>query len=223
VYALENGVDQTFFVRVLVVVVVPSYARAMTRSFVERGTQMMAFVDFQYLSWVSMVSPPAGASMLHVVVQPSSWVVAVVAVVVVNYLDFLPIVAWMLRVVGEPEKAVDHLEYQPDGPMTELVAVDLVVMADLCRTMVVFSWHGVLVQLLAQLVAGHPWIVHALEEYDFVVVVLVVVTLLLHHHQNYFEQHHELVEYYWMVYAMEVLDSRCGVTVVLSSAVLQTK
>jgi hypothetical protein len=170
------------------------------------------------------LSPPAAASMLHVVVQPSSLVVAVVAVVVVNYPDFLPIVAWMLRVVVEPEKAVDHLEYQPDGPMNELVAVDLVVMADLCRTMVVFSLHGVLAQLLVQLVADHPWIVHALEEYDhLVVVVLVVVTLLLHHYQNYFEQHHELVEYYWMVYAMEVLDSRCGVTVVLSSAVLQTR
>jgi hypothetical protein len=56
VYAVEIGVDQTSFVRVLlVVVVVPSYARAMTRSFVERGTQMMAFVDFQYLSWVLRV------------------------------------------------------------------------------------------------------------------------------------------------------------------------
>jgi hypothetical protein len=82
------------------------------------------------------LSPPDAASMmLHVVVPPSSLVVAVVvAVVVVNYQDFLSIVAWMLRVVVEPSSLlVAYLQYQPDGPMTELVGVDHVVVVDPSR------------------------------------------------------------------------------------------
>jgi hypothetical protein len=107
---------------------------------------MIVFVDFQNHAWVLRVrelvgnfqmalSPPDAASMmLHVVVQPSSLVVAVVVVVVVNYQDFLSIVAWMLRVVVEPSSLlVAYLQYQLDGPMTELVAVDHVVVVDPSR------------------------------------------------------------------------------------------